>query len=47
MYLNPGGLGYVIQLLIAAFLVGLVWFKSIRRRIMRFFNKKSDADEEL
>jgi hypothetical protein len=48
MYLDPGGLSYFIQFLIAGVLAAFFWFKNLRDMITRFFTKtkKDEMDDQ-
>ena len=46
MYLDPGGLSYLIQFLIAGLLAGFFWFKNLKNAVKRLFTKGKEQDPD-
>jgi hypothetical protein len=46
LYVDPGSGSYLVQMLIAAVLGGLFYFKNLWWRIKAFFNKSKKEDIE-
>lgn len=46
LYIDPGSGSYLIQMIVAAILSGLFFFKSIWNRIKSFFSKKDEEAEK-
>jgi hypothetical protein len=48
LYIGPGGGSYLVQMIIAAVLAGLFYFKNLWRKFKAFFtkNKKDDPSQD-
>lgn len=46
-YLDPGSGSFILQVLIASLLAGMLFFKTIWRKITGVFRKSDRSDDEL
>jgi hypothetical protein len=46
VYLDPGGVMYVVQILIAGVLAALFWFKNVRDKIVNIFRRSGKKKED-